>query len=305
MSSNLSETDSPIRHGYAQVGGVRLHYAECGEGERLVILLHGFPECWYSWRHQFTALRDGYHVVAPDMRGYNLSDKPPRVEDYKIELLVDDVLGLIRHFGAREAAIVGHDWGAGIAWAIAERFPEYVWKLAALQVPPPDVWHKNMSWRQALASWYMLLFQIPGLPEWMMSAQDFKGLENSFKKNVARPGAFTDADVAVYKTAFREKGALTAAINYYRANFPLLARRFAALFGGGNDKGGATKKVRVPTLFIYGEHDFAILPETVRGVGDYVDAPYRELRIKDSNHWVQNEAPAEVNAALRSFLDAA
>src|SRR5919202_6858912 len=142
MSENIASVESSIRHGYAQVGDVRLHYAEAGEGDRLVILLHGFPECWYSWRHQFAALRDGYHVVAPDMRGYNLSDKPPRVEDYKIELLVDDVLGLIRHFGAREAAVVGHDWGAGIAWAVAQRYPEYVWKLAAMQVPPAAVWQK-------------------------------------------------------------------------------------------------------------------------------------------------------------------
>src|SRR5215212_8255223 len=116
MSTELESLDSSIRHGYAQVGGVRLHYAECGAGERLVLLLHGFPEFWYSWRHQLVALKDRYRVVAPDLRGYNLSDKPSRVEDYRIERLMDDVTGLVRHFGAREAAIVGHDWGAGLAW---------------------------------------------------------------------------------------------------------------------------------------------------------------------------------------------
>ncbi|MGB8507089.1 MAG: alpha/beta fold hydrolase, partial [Pyrinomonadaceae bacterium] len=143
MSEPLASVDASIRHGYAQVGDVRLHYAECGSGERLVLLLHGFPECWYSWRHQLRALGEHYRVVAPDMRGYNLSDKPGRVDDYRMERLVDDVTGLIRHFGAHEAAVVGHDWGAAVAWAVAARHPEYVWKLAALQVPPPRVWVKN------------------------------------------------------------------------------------------------------------------------------------------------------------------
>src|ERR1044072_9934182 len=123
MDSNLAETDSPIRHGYAQVGGVRLHYAECGEGERLVVLLHGFPECWYSWRHQLKALGRRFRVVAPDMRGYNLSDKPGRVEDYRMRRLVDDVTGLIRHFRAGEGAGVRHDWGGAGAGAGAACYP--------------------------------------------------------------------------------------------------------------------------------------------------------------------------------------
>ena len=107
-----------INHDFAKVGDVRLHYAECGRGNDLVILLHGFPECWYSWRHQLPVLGRRYRVIAPDMRGYNLSDKPARVQDYRIEFLVQDVVGLIRHFGKEKAAIVAHDWGAGVAWAI-------------------------------------------------------------------------------------------------------------------------------------------------------------------------------------------
>lgn len=300
MSEELSNLDDSIRHGYAQVGGVRLHYAERGGGDRLVLLLHGFPECWYSWRHQLKALGDRYHVVAPDMRGYNLSDKPPRVEDYRMEHLVDDVLGLIRHFGAREAAVVGHDWGAGVAWAVAQRHPEYVWKLAALQVPPMAAWRDNLTLKQALRSWYMLFFQIPGLPEWLISAGDFAAIERAFKTTVARPGSFTDSDIAVYKKALREPFALTAAVNYYRANFVRLflrrPRKSAEEMSDGH--------TRVPTLFIYGGQDHAIVPETVRNVGAYVDAPYREVRIATSAHWVQNEAVEEVNFALGAFLDA-
>ncbi|MGA9996248.1 MAG: alpha/beta hydrolase [Pyrinomonadaceae bacterium] len=294
----LSHLDSSIRHGYAQVGGLRLHYAERGNGQRLVVLLHGFPECWYSWRHQLMALGDRYTVVAPDMRGYNLSGRPKRVEDYRIDKLVDDVTGLIRHFGAKEAAVIGHDWGAGVAWAVAQKHPEYVWKLAALQVPPAAAWRDNMTLKQALSSWYMLFFQIPYLPEWVISANDFAALEKAFKETVARPGTFTDTDIAVYKNAFREPGALTAAINYYRANFFTL---FFKRRDGNESKGDG--RVRVPTLFIYGERDHAVLPDTVRGIERYVDAPYREVRIKTSAHWVQNEAATEVNAALGSFLD--
>src|SRR5947209_494257 len=193
MSEALTNLDSSVRHGYAQVGDVRLHYAEAGEGPRLVVLLHGFPECWYSWRHQLKALGERFRVVAPDMRGYNLSDKPPRVEDYRVGRLVDDVTGLIRHLGAREAAVVGHDWGAVVAWAIARR---------------------------------------------------------------PRAGQFTKQE-----------------------------------------------RVRVPTLFIFGERDFAIAPETVEGVAGYVNAPYTEVRLAKANHWVQQEYPTEVNTALLSFLE--
>ncbi|HJR06567.1 MAG TPA: alpha/beta hydrolase [Pyrinomonadaceae bacterium] len=302
--SNASDRLVPgVRHDYAQLDGVRLHYAECGRSDgRLVLLLHGFPECWYSWRHQLIALGERFHVVAPDLRGYNLSDKPARVEDYRMEKLVGDVLGLIKHFGADDAAIVGHDWGAAIAWAIGARHPERVRKLAALQVPPLPVWLANMSVRQALSSWYMLFFQLPLVPEWRLRLNDFSGLDAMFKKT-SRPGTFTDTDIAVYKNALRQKDpttkttALTAAINYYRANV------FANLTRSTDAAKAKDARISVPTLFIYGERDFAIVPESVRDVGKHIDAPYRELRLANSNHWVQQESHAEVNAALLNFLE--
>jgi epoxide hydrolase 4 len=295
MSERFASVESSIRHDYAQVGGVRLHYAEAGAGDRLVLLLHGFPECWYSWRRQLSALSPRFRVVAPDLRGYNLSDKPARVEDYRIERLVDDVTGLIRHLGARQAAVVGHDWGAAVAWAAAERHPEYVSKVAALQVPPPTVWMRNLTARQTLMSWYMFFFQLPRLPEWWVRRRDFAALERMFRAT-ARRGTFTEADLAVYKAALREPGALTAAINYYRANL-------RALFRGRGGADSGRRRVRVPTLFVYGERDFAIAPATVEGVSFFVEAPYREVRLAQSGHWVQQESPAEVNAALSSFLE--
>ncbi|HEY0407634.1 MAG TPA: alpha/beta hydrolase [Pyrinomonadaceae bacterium] len=300
MSNELINLDSSIRQGYAQVGGVRLHYAQSGSGERLVLLLHGFPEFWYSWRHQLKALGDRYTVVAPDLRGYNLSDKPERVADYRMPLLIDDVTGLIRHFGARQAAVVGHDWGAGLAWAVAQKHPEYVWKLAALQVPPMSVWRANLTLKQALLSWYMLFFQLPRVPEWLISLNDFAAIERMFRKTVARPGTVTEADIKIYKDALRVPNALTAGINYYRANVGNLFLRGRSTEATEDLSDG---RVRVPTLFIYGEQDHAVLPETVRNIDSFIDAPYREIRIKTSGHWVQQEAHAEVSAALGSFLD--
>jgi len=290
-------SEPAIRHDYARLDGVRLHYAECGRANDLVILLHGFPEFWYSWRNQLPVLGGRYHAVAPDMRGYNLSDKPPRVEDYRIDLLVEDVIGLIHHLGSSKAAVVGHDWGGGVAWAVAQKYPQHVSKLAVLQVPPAAAWRANMTLRQLRRSWYMFFFQLPRVPEWSMRRNNFAGLDRVFKDTVARKGSFSDGDIELYKEAMRRPGALTAAINYYRAN----VRR--VMFRQRNEN--STKRdgrIRVPTLFIFGEQDFAIMPETVRGVGNYVAAPYREVRIPDSGHWVQNEAVDEVNSVLIDFL---
>jgi pimeloyl-ACP methyl ester carboxylesterase len=297
MSEELLPIEDAVRHGYAQVGSVRLHYAERGEGDELVLLLHGFPECWYSWRHQLRALGDRFHVVAPDMRGYNLSDKPPRVEDYRIEKLVDDVTGLIRHFGQRQAIVVGHDWGAAVAWATALRHPEYVSRLITMQVPPPAAWRKNLTLRQALRSWYMLFFQIPLLPEWLIGLNDFASVERTFKDTPGNKNAFSNTDIAVYKKALKEPNALTSAVNYYRANVRSL------FFPDRKESEDLTDdRVRVPTLLIYGELDKYVVPETLRDVGRFVDAPYREARFKKYGHWIQNEAPDEVNAELSSFL---
>jgi epoxide hydrolase 4 len=291
------ERELAITHGFADVGDVRLHYAECGTGDELVILLHGFPEFWYSWRHQLPVLGRRYHVIAPDMRGYNLSDKPARVQDYRIEFLVQDVVGLIRCFGKNTAAIVAHDWGAGVAWTLAQRHPEVVSRLVAMQVPPPAAWRTNFTLRQLRHSWYMFFFQLPRLPEAWASANDFARVAKMYRETSVRRDAFTDEDIEIYKEALRRPGALTAGLNYYRANV------FKSLFRGGvetpNEDDG---RIRVPTLFIYGEQDQAVLPETVRGISRFVDAPYNELRIPDSAHWVQNEAIAEVNEALLRFL---
>ena len=283
---------SEIRFEYAQIGAVKLHYAAAGDGEKLVILLHGFPEFWYSWRRQIVALSDQYTVVAPDLRGYNLSDKPALTADYQMDKLVDDVTGLIRHFGREQAAIVGHDWGATVAWSVARDYPEMVSKLCAMQVPPVSVWKKNQTFKQFLASWYMFFFQIPALPEWVLSRNNFALLADSLKNSTHEKGVFSSEDIAEYKRVWREDAAMTSMLNYYRAN---ILKRF---FGADS----VEEKIKVPTLFIYGEKDHAVLPETVRGVGEAVDAPFSEIRIPDAGHWVQQEAAEIVTDSLREFL---
>jgi epoxide hydrolase 4 len=283
---------SEIKFDFAQIGGVRLHYATAGKGAKLVVLLHGFPEFWYSWRHQIVGLSDEYTVVAPDMRGFNLSDKPKSIAEYQTSKMVDDVIGLINYLGHEKAAVIGHDWGAIVAWTLAMKHPESLWKLGALQVPPLPVWRKNQTLRQFCASWYMFFFQIPVVPELVMSFNDYAMMANALKNSTAEPEFFTDEDIAEYKKAWSEPHALTSMINYYRANF---VRRFFK-------KPEEPPKIKVPTVFIYGEQDQAVLPETVRGVSEMIDAPFEEFRIPTSAHWVQQEAADAVTEILREFL---
>jgi len=282
-----------ITFDYAQIGAVKLHYAVAGKGgEKLVVLLHGFPEFWYSWRSQLADLSGEYTVVAPDMRGYNLSDKPANVEDYHIDKLADDVCGLIGHLGYEKAAVVGHDWGAIVAWELALNRPEYVSKVCALQVPPFSVWRKNLSLKQILASWYLFFFQIPFLPEWFLSRNNFAGLTGILKKLSAEPDVFSKADIAEYKKSWRESHSVRSFINYYRAD---ILKKFYLGDGG-------SEKIKVPTLFIYGEKDSVVLPETVKNVAAAIDAPFSEIRIPDAGHWVQQEAAEVINDSLREFL---
>jgi pimeloyl-ACP methyl ester carboxylesterase len=169
--------------------------------------------------------------------------------------------------------------------------------LATLQVPPPAAWKQNFTLRQFLSSWYMFFFQLPRLPEWWAGRNNFARVERMYRETSFRPGAFSNEDLAIYKTALRQPGALTASLNYYRANVfrsLLGSKATPAVQGNG--------RIRVPTLFIYGELDVAVLPGTVRGLKRFIDAPYHEVRIPDSGHWVQNEAVEEVNAALLRFL---
>ncbi len=289
MASEAISLD--VRHGEAQVGaGVRLHYVEAGEGP-LVVLLHGFPAFWYSWRHQIPALAAaGFHVVAPDMRGYNLSDKPSGWRSYDTDLLADDIAGLIRHFGVERAHVVGHDWGAAVAYALAMRHPASVGRLAILNVPhPARLLAAFRTLKQLRKSWYMFFFQIPVVPERLLARDGYSFAKRSLRADA--PKAFSDEDLELYVEAWSQPGALTGMINYYRA--ALRRSPGAAL--------AKMSPIQAPTLVIWGERDSYLGAELAEPESRWV-ANVRMEWLPESAHWVQLDAPERVNELLIGFL---
>jgi pimeloyl-ACP methyl ester carboxylesterase len=282
-----------VAHRFAVVGGVRLHYVEAGSGP-LVVLLHGFPEFWYSWRHQIAGLAAaGFRVIAPDLRGYNESDKPPGVENYRLELLIDDVVGLVGQAGEARATIVGHDWGGGIAWWLAMHRPDVVDRLAVLNAPHPAAFFRELRLPgQLLRSWYMFFFQLPWLPEELLGAGNCALMARSMSRETARPGAFSEDDLRHYRQALAQPGALTAAINYYRSAF----RHVGAT-------ARAVRPIAAPTLLIWGTRDRYLGPRLTQGLHEWV--PRLRIARLDASHWVQNDAPEEVNRLLVEFLNEA
>ena len=279
-----------LEDGYAQLGDVRLHYVEAGEGP-LVVLLHGFPEFWFAWRRQIPPLAEsGFRVVAPDLRGYNLSSRPAGVAAYGTELLAADIRDLIRERGADRAFLVGHDWGGSVAWATAINHPESVERLAILNCPHPRRLLQALRRpRQLARSWYMFFFQLRWLPERLLSAAGYRALRRAFGE--ARPGAFTDQDIAHYVEAWSQPGATTAMLNYYRASFR--QRRQT------RERSGA---VAAPTLVIWGERDRHVGPELAEP--DPADVPNLERveRLPDASHWAQHDEPERVGELLIEFF---
>jgi pimeloyl-ACP methyl ester carboxylesterase len=299
MTQLSSFDEADVTHERATVNGVSLHYVTAGpEDGDLVLCLHGFPEFWYSWHHQLPALAEaGYRVVAPDLRGYNRSERPAGVDAYRLEKLVGDVVGLIDHCGRERAHVVGHDWGGLIAWQVGIDRPEVVDRLAVLNAPHPTRYQRHLrsSPSQLAKSWYVFYFQLPILPEIGFRFNDYAVLESTLSDTV-RPDAFTDDDIERYKSALATPGALTAAINYYRALGRQRAREL--LTGGGID----VERVDVPTLLLWGERDVALDV----ALTEDLDALVPDLRIErypDASHWVQFDAPERVNDALLGFFE--
>jgi pimeloyl-ACP methyl ester carboxylesterase len=281
-----------VAHRYADLGDVQLHYVEAGEGP-LVLLLHGFPQFWYQWRHQIPALVEvGFRVVAPDMRGYNLSDKPLGVRAYRVELLARDVERLIRTCGEGTAALVGHDWGAIAAWTAAMRYPERVEKLAILNVPHPARFLDGLlSPMQLLRSSYMFFFQIPRLPEEVIRAGDFALLRSALGRDPVRPGALTAEDIERYIEAIAQPGALTATINYYRALLRYPGQTRALL-----------QRVEASVIVIWGEKDRFLSRRLAEPPHLWVPNLLSVKRLPDASHWVAEDRPLEVNTLLLDFL---
>ncbi len=284
---------TPLEHRTVETNGIRLHCVTAGEGP-LVVLLHGFPEFWYSWRHQIPALaRAGFRVVAPDLRGYNDSDKPEGVEAYRVSLIVEDVAGLVGAFGDGRAAIVGHDWGGAVAYAFAMTHPELTEKLVALNCPHPVPFARALAGGdldQLRKSWYMFFFQLPEAPEALLAARDFRFLR-AFAYASARAGTFSPRDVRMFLAAFAKPGALTSAVNWYRA-----------MLRHGLPVVRPLPRIKAPTLVIWGTADQFLHMRLTRGMRRHFSGPFAIRYLRGVSHWVQQEAPAKVNALLLRFL---
>jgi epoxide hydrolase 4 len=279
--------------------GLRMRIARVGRGDPLVVMLHGFPECWYSWRHQLHALAPYFECVAPEMRGYGETDAPRGVENYRIEKLVDDVAGLIGRLGRQRAVIIGHDWGGAVAWATAMIRPEIVDRLCVMNCPhlAKFLTHVRSNRRQMLRSWYVAFFQIPWLPDALLRMGNAAMVARAIRSSAFNKNAFTDEDLGYFRHAFRHRYSATAAINYYRA---LMRRDF--LRKTRDPDHWLTRKISAPTLLIWGERDVALGKELTYRMEDLFTGPFEIKYIPDSGHWVQQEKPELVNEYLREFL---
>jgi pimeloyl-ACP methyl ester carboxylesterase len=283
-------TPAELRHGFVEANGIRFHYVEQGEGP-LVLLLHGFPECWYSWRLQLPVLAEaGYHAVAPDLRGYNLTDKPR--SGYGIATLVADVEAIAHAFAADRAHVVGHDWGGIIAWQLASRRPGFVRTLVTMNAPHPSAFarYARRSPAQILKSSYMFFFQLPRIPEWILCRNRAAAVASSFRRAAVRREVFTEADLEVYREAFLRPGAARCAVNYYRQ----AVRQGSAVL--------PATPVLVPTLVLWGEGD----PVLNSAMNAHLDDWVRNLTyhaIPDCGHWTQQERPDLINSELVAWLN--
>jgi pimeloyl-ACP methyl ester carboxylesterase len=288
-------------HRYADVNGVRLHYATAGQG-KLIMFAHGFPEFWYAWKAQLAEFARDHQVVALDMRGYNLSSKPAAVEQYAVRHLVEDLRALAEALGHRRLILVGHDWGGATAWAFAIKHPEWLEKLVIINAPHPAVFARELRENPAQqeASEYMLWFR-GATAEPLLSADGFARLEQAVLADLLARGAFTEADRRAYLEAWAQPGALTGGLNYYRAaRVGPPARDGGPVTGTVGEFAGDTT-VRVPTLVLWGERDRALLTGNLDGLEHYVpDLTIR--RIPDGTHWLVHEQPALVNRLIRDFI---
>ncbi len=281
-----------IEHTTIRTNGVDLHVAQAGPADGPpLILLHGFPEYWGGWSKQIPALAAaGYRVWAPDQRGYNLSSKPAGLRAYDIDEMARDVVGLIDATGQRQVRLVGHEWGAAVAWWVAGKYPERLSHLAILNVPHVAVMFRTVwrSWAQMRRSWYIFFFQIPRVPEASLRRNNWSNAIRSLKGS-SRRGVFTPEDIDGYRAAWSQPGAIGSMINWYRA----AARSQRKLTGLG--------RIRVPTLMIWGARDIALGREMAQPSIDLCDSG-RLVFIEEAGHFVQHEEPERVSRLLLEFL---
>jgi len=279
-AASAADLESKVKEGYADSAGVKIHYATLGSGP-LVVMIHGFPDYWYTWRHQMEGLADKFHVVAIDQRGYNKSDKPAGVENYGVRLLASDVVAVIKHLGKDKAVVVGHDWGGVVAWSLAMEAPLLVEKLVILNLPHPRGIVRELANNpeQQKNSAYARRFQAEGAEQ----ALTAEGLAGWVKDASAKPK---------YVEAFKRSD-FAAMLNYYKQNYP--REPYA-------ENPPLLKKVQCPVLAIHGLKDTALLSSGLNNNWDYVDADYTLLTIPWAGHFVQQDAPELVTKTIRNWL---
>ncbi|MHA1380433.1 MAG: alpha/beta fold hydrolase [Candidatus Helarchaeota archaeon] len=279
------------KHGYINTNNIRMHYVTYGKG-KLILLLHGFPEYWYSWRFQIAELGKHFKVVAPDLRGYNKTDKPEGIENYKVNILIQDIKGLIEWFQKEKTIIIGHDWGGALSWEFARCFPERTKKLIVLNCPPISVLQEEIvrNKKQARRSQYIMFFQTPNVPEEALSANNYAMLKATYTDMAVKKEIWTDETLKKYVDALKMPS-LSCGINYYRASlkFPIRAKQ-------------RKLKVKCPTLVIWGEKDKALGKELTNYFPSIVEGPYSIKFIPEAGHWVQVEFPELVNKYILDFL---
>ena len=279
-----------INFEYISTNGIKLHTAFAGKDDGVpIILLHGFPEAWFGWQAQIEPLVEaGFRVIVPDQRGYNLSDKPEGVSSYRMNLLVEDIIGLADALGYNRFFLAGHDFGAMVAWNLALAFPDRVERLAIANVPHPDVMRNYLRSHlsQMLKSWYAIFFQLPGLPERMLKAGNWKFLIS------AMPDYFTEETRNRYRKAWAQPAAITAMINWYRATLnhlqvPTLDAR-----------------IKLPTLIVWGRNDPHLSFEMAALSAERCD-DCQLIIFDDATHWVQHDKADQVSDLLVDFFSPA
>ena len=289
----MTAVEAAWQHSFVRTNRIRLHCVTQGQGD-LVVLLHGFPEFWYSWRHQIPSLARHFKVVVPDLRGYNDSDKPD--SGYDLDTLSKDIVGLIHSLGYVKAHIVGHDWGGAIAWHLAQKFPNSLNQLAILNAPHPQRWLEDMGANldRLRQNWYMFAFQVPGIPEWLIQNNIKEFVKNIFRDNAIRKGAFTGDLTKIYQEALSKPGVLSATMNYYR--------QLMSPLNWLENFGRSPARVKAPTLVLWGEEDSLLGKTFTENLDKLIEAPFKLKLVPQCGHWIQQEVPHLVNRELLEFL---
>lgn len=304
MREPTSGVAAGFADGWAEVGDVRLHYVEHGEGP-LILMLHGFPQFWWLWRRQLADLGRDHRAVAVDMRGYNLSSAPQEVEAYRMRNLLGDIRGLVDHLGEDRFVLVGHDWGGIVSWAFAIKHPELLERLVICDGPPPFTWGRELERtpRQREAVRYMEDFSKPApLGEELLRANDFAAMETLAIGRGVERGYLSEADRALYREAWSKPGVLTGGLNYYRA-----ARMGEQVQSGQPaeaQEAMRAMRVRVPTLVIWGAEDRFLLPGLTDGIEEWVPDVRVEM-LPGAGHWTPQERAEDVTRLIREFVGAA